>query len=628
MSDERSLPARFFSSLWHGITRLRVALSNVLFLLLIGLLFFAFRGAAPEPLPARAALLLNPVGSVVEEKSYADPYGLLFNQPMPEEREILLDDMIDTVLAAADDDAISALVLELDGLRAIGISKTSELAEAIAMFRESGKPVIAHGDNYSQVQYLLAAQADTVIVDPMGSVLLEGFANYQWYFAEALDKLSVNVHVFKAGEHKSIAEPFLRNDMSAGEKAVSLRWLGMLWSQYAEQVEARRALAAGAVEAYINGFAERASSLSGDLAATALEAGLVDHIMSRAEANRFLVQAVGAQDDNGFYQAVDFQRYAGLLQASAQLQVPQPQVATVVASGTIRDGEQPAGSIGGDSLAQLITDAADDPGVVAIVLRVDSGGGSAFASEVVRRKILEVRQTGLPVVVSMGSVAASGGYWIAAAADEIWATPGTLTGSIGVFGAIPTFESLLQRVGVHTDGVATTEVAGAFRTDRALQPEVGAVFQASIDNVYERFVGLIAEGRDMPRQDVYKLATGSVFSGTDALGLGLVDKLGSHRDAVGSAAAMAGLDEDEFDWVIYEQALSPRQLLMQQLLGSSAARSLSAAVAAILQPGTRLLPWQPDLQSLNAGLAARFDMLELLNAPRGIYARCLACTAP
>ena len=308
--SERPGPVRHvLGTLWNGLTRIRLALSNLLFLAVIVLLYLLFRGQAPEPLPPRAALLINPVGTVVDQKSYTEPLAALFREPVPQEREVLLADLVDAILLAKDDPKISALVMELGQLYGIGVSKTGELAAALAEFREAGKPVVAWADGFSQSQYLLAAQADTLVIHPMGSVLLEGFANYQWYFADALDKVSVNVHVFKAGKFKSIAEPYLRNDMSDGTREISERWLSAAWAHYTDTVEARRGLESGAVDRYVNGFAERASNARGDLSQVALQSGLVDKVLRREAANDFIAGVVGARDDRGQYEAVEFNHY-------------------------------------------------------------------------------------------------------------------------------------------------------------------------------------------------------------------------------------------------------------------------------------------------------------------------------
>src|SRR6056297_2357363 len=445
---KRSLPARVLSALWNGITRVRLALSNLLFLALLAVIWFVYIGGTPEPLPEQAALLLNLSGTVVDQRSPVDPLQALLVESSPAAHEVLLRDLLDAIEFAADDPAITALVLELDALGYVGISKTQEIVEALTVFRDTGKPVIAVGDYFSQDQYLLASHADEVIVHPLGGVALEGFSSYRNYFKEALDKVSVNVHVFRAGEFKSAVEPFKRNDMSEGEREVTSRWLSNLWKQYASTVEMQRELAPGSVDLYINNFADRLRETRGDAARAALRAGLVDQVMDRSEANEHLISMVGAENDDGLYEAVVFERYVARKRPLSLSGPRGDRVAVITAQGTMLPGEQPPGAIGGDSLARLIRNAVEDDGVGAIVLRIDSGGGSLFASEVIRRQVAEARASGIPVVVSMGAVAASGGYYIAAEADEIWATPSTITGSIGVFAAFPTFEDLLGRIDV------------------------------------------------------------------------------------------------------------------------------------------------------------------------------------
>ncbi len=617
--QERPGPVRHvLGTLWTGLTKIRLALSNLLFIFIICLVIWAFRDAKPEPLPDSAALLLNPVGTVVDQRTFVDPLEVLLSDQAPQEREVLLGDLIDAILLAKDDPRITALVMELDQLFGIGTSKTSEVASAIAEFRTSGKPVIAWNDNLSQAQYLLAAEADELIIHPMGSVLLEGFSNYQWYFADALEKFSVNVHVFKAGQFKSIAEPLQRNSMSDGEKAISRAWLDSAWSHYTGQVEDRRALPAGTINGYVNGFAEAVESNGGDLAATALAIGLVDRVMQHSEANAYIADIVGATDSEGFYEAVAFENY---LQRSLPPMTSlggNPQVATIVGRGTIMGGEQPAGTIGSATLGPLLDEAAEDPNIAAIVLRLDSGGGGTFASEVIRQKVLEVRRSGKPVVVSMGSIAASGAYWIAAAADQIMATPTTLTGSIGVFAAFPTFEEVLDRAGINTDGVGTTEVAGAFRPDRPIQPTVSRTIQASVDHFHQLFVDVVSSGRELPEDTVRDLANGSVFLASSAQEMGLVDALGDGRDAVRAAAELAGLEEGSYDSVVLEEMPSPRELFLRQLAGN-AHQALG---------GLPMQDWQRVLQSWSAPLKAGISVLDNLDDPRGVYAHCQVCLAP
>jgi protease-4 len=520
--------------------------------------------------------------------------------------------VLDAIDYARDDPAINSLVMDLDQLLAVGLSKTQEIVRALEGFRTSGKAVVAVGDYYTQDQYLLASQADTVIVHPLGVVALEGFGAYHNYFSEALERVSVNVHVFRAGEHKSVAEPLLRDDMSPAEKEITGRWLGDLWRQYTAAVESRRGLSSGTLNDYVNSFDERLAAQRGDAARTALRAGLVDKVLGRNQANEYLAELVGATDEAGRFEAVPFEYYVSRKRPGSRARVKGDRVAVITARGDILPGEQPAGAIGGDSLAALIRDTAGRKGVKAIVLRVDSGGGSVFASEVIRQQLLAARGRGIPVVASMGAVAASGGYYIAAEADEIWATPATITGSIGVFAAFPTFEELLQRIGVNTDGVGTTELAGALRLDRSLHPELAAAMTSSVEFIYREFLEIVAGGRGMTPEEVDALAQGRVWSATDALENGLVDNLGSLDDAIASAAALAGMEKYGVEFVALPR--TSRELLLQQLLNGLGGLPVwreSAAAAA--------------LDSLLQPLGRAAAEIASLQDPGHLYMRCLAC---
>lgn len=607
-----SLLRRLLTAIWNGITRVRLALSNILFLLLIAIIYLVYFGGTPEPLPERAALLLNPMGAIVDQTSQVEPLQALLGEPSPADHEVLLRDVIEAIEYARDDPAINSLVMELDSLMYVGISKTQEIVRALDSFRASGKPVVAVGDYYTQDQYLLASHADSVIAHPLGGVALEGYSSYRNYFREALEKLSVSVHVFRAGEHKSAMEPFVRDDMSAGEKEVTGRWLQVLWDQYVTIVESQRELPEGAVNGYVNNFAMRLAERGGDTARTALEAGLVDQLLSRSQANEYLVELVGASNEDGLYEAVEFDHYLSRQRPSPLPGAEGDRVAVITAQGDMLPGEQPPGTIGGDSLAQLIRSTAEQEDVRAIVLRINSGGGSMFASEIIRQQLLNARAAGVPVVVSMGAVAASGGYYIAAEADEIWATPSTITGSIGVFAAFPTFEQLLQRMGVYTDGVGTTALAGSLRADRALNPELVAALTSGVAFAYKSFVQIVADGRDMEFDEVDPLAQGRIWSAPDALEAGLVDGLGGLQDAVAAAAARAGIEDYEIDYV--ELPRSPREVLLQQLAERAGslrvwtASTVGTTLARVLRPVTRA--------------AAE---LAILQDPGNMYLRCVAC---
>ena len=614
MTEEPGFLRRLLSGFWRGLTQARLITYNLLFLLVLVLIVLAFSGGAPEPLPKKAALVLDPAGNIVEQKSYVDPYALLLDRRDPNDREVLLRDVLDAIAYAKDDPGITALVMELDELNNVGISKSGEIIAALEDFRSSGKPMIASGEYFSQGQYLLAAQADTIILHPFGGVQIEGFSSYRLYMKEALDKLMLSMHVFRAGEHKSFVEPFMRSDMSPGEKEIAGRWLNQLWSTYTGLVEQRRQLPAGALQQYIAGYSEALQAAGGDLAQMALDQGLVDRLEARREANKSLVELVGESDKKGRYKGVGFERYLAHKRPLLDTPKDSSRVGVITARGTIREGEQPAGSIGGDSLAALIDQALADEGVEAIVLRVDSGGGGVFASEVIRRKLLEAKDKNIPIVVSMGSVAASGGYWIALPADEIWATPTTITGSIGVFAAFPTVERLINRFGLYVDGVGTTELAGSFRVDRPLNPQLADMLQANVESIYQRFVGLVAEGRDLAPAEVDALAGGRVWSGYDALELGLVDHLGGLDQAVAAAAELAELDEYEVDYI--ELPLSPQEMLVRQLIGQLQAWGWQAGDT-----------WQAGLSRWLAPLQTSLGMIAEMDDPSDIYARCNLCVA-
>jgi protease-4 len=607
-----SLLRRIFSGIWRTITRIRLAMSNILFLVMIALIYFVYIGGAPEPLPEKAALLLNMSGTVVDQKSEINPLQALLGEPTPEEHEVLLRDVIEAIDFAAQDPAINSLVMELDSLMYVGISKTQEIVPALEKFRESGKPIVAVGDYYTQDQYLLASYADTVIAHPMGGVVLEGYSSYRNYFREALEKISVNVHIFRAGDHKSAVEPFMRDDMSPAEKELTSRWLNDLWGQYTTIVEAQRELPPGALDDYVNNFTRRLQSEGGDAALAALKAGLVDELLGRADGNDYLIELVGASNEDGLYEAVEFERYVGRKRPLSLGSPEGERVAVITAQGNILPGEQPPGSIGGDSLARLIRSAIEEEDIKAIVLRVNSGGGSMFASEIIRQQMLYARDMGIPVVVSMGAVAASGGYYIAAEADEIWATPSTITGSIGVFAAFPTFEELLQRMGIYTDGIGTTDMAGALRADRPLNPELTAALNAGVEFAYESFVQIVAQGREMSVEDVDPLAQGRVWSASDALESGLIDSVGSLDDAIAAAASRANLEDYEVDYV--ELPLSPRDFLMKQLANRVGSLNLWTGSATSAALSGLMVPIREAAQEL-AGL----------QDPGHLYMRCVAC---
>jgi len=544
--------ARVFVGIWDAMNFTRRLIFNLLFFaLLLFLLALLASGDRTAPLLDRTTLVIAPEGRIVEQYSI-DPVSRALARMTGDRSnvQVQLRDILRAIEAAANDERIERVYLNLDGLGPTGIATLREVADALGELREAGKQVIAYGTAYSQGGYLLAAQADEVYTDPMaGGVLLEGFASYGPYFGEALqEKLSVDVHVFKVGEFKSAVEPFILNAASPEAKEADLYWLSDLWQRHLADIASTRGLSVGQLEAGIDGMADGIAALEGDFARYAEQQGLVDGLMTRGQVEDLLAErGVADEDAHGGFRAIAMDDYLGHVDRGAPVFRPgQSQVAVVVAEGAISDGERPPGSVGGESTSALLREALDDENVRSVVLRVNSPGGSAFASEQINREILALKAAGKPVVVSMGHLAASGGYWISMNADVIYADPSTITGSIGVFGMLPNFTRSLDRIGIHTDGVGTTHLAGAFDPTRPMEPDVGRLVQSSVEKIYHDFVGKVASGRDTAPEAIDEVARGRVWSGAQARDRGLVDELGGLRDALAEAARRAELEEGDY----------------------------------------------------------------------------------
>ncbi|WP_374960689.1 signal peptide peptidase SppA [Spongiibacter tropicus] len=597
----------FFSRMLAVIDAMRRWIVNLLFLFFFGFMLFSLYNAFRIDVPGGGALVLMPEGNVVEEYTAVDALTQLSADGQPQ--ETLLQDLIDAVDYAREDSSIKVMLLLLDDLQHIGMAKGLELGEALQRFRESGKEIVAMSGSYDQDSYLLAANADRVLVHNMGGVSIEGFSVVRNYLRDALEKLKVTMHVFKVGSYKSAVEPLLRNDMSEEAREANRGWLEPLWDLYRDRIVAARNITVNDFDYYVNNIDRVLAGSGGDAAQAALDYGLVDGIVSRPTLSNMMAEQVG-WDEDGYFNQVYYRNYLRFKRA-VNLPNNDAGVGVIIASGNIVDGDQPPGTIGGDSLARLVRQARLDNKLKALVLRVDSGGGSAFASEVIRAELEALQQAGKPLVVSMSSMAASGGYWIAAGADEIWASPATLTGSIGIFGAFPTAERLLEDLGVHTDGIGTTAVAGKLRVDRPLDPVVARAIQRGIEHGYQRFINVVAEGRGKLPEQVKPIAEGRVWSGMDAHELGLVDRLGGLDGAITSAAQLAGLSDDSHR--VLRLPLSPEEELLRWIMEAGVVSSqwLPASVSTLLQQ------WLPSVKAL-----------PVLNDPRGVYAQCLLCAAP
>lgn len=609
---------RLFSTLWAAITWLRVSLANLLFIVILLLVVVALLPKDGGILPDKVALRVAPSGFLVDQFSYVDPITQLMQQTNEEPAETLVRDVIRAIDGGAADPRITSMVLDLNYLMGGGLSKLEEIGSALKRFRSSGKPIYAISDNYSQEQYYLASYADEILMHPMGSLILTGYGSYRSYFKTALDKLQVNMHIFRTGDYKDAVEPYLRDDMSDASREHNSRWLNQLWLTYTSTVERERKLETGDINNFINHMSERLAENEGDLASTAVGLRLIDRIATHNQQNDYLIRRVGKDPRDNVYQAIDFQDYLRFIPPKNPLPNTDT-IGLIVAKGVILDGQQPEGTIGGDTLSELIREAREERDLKALVLRIDSGGGSAFASELIREQLELTRQQGIPVLVSMGSVAASGGYWIAMGADEIWATPTTITGSIGVFSAFPTLENSLDKLGISTDGVGTTELADALRLDRPLSPQAADVLQQSVDSIYQRFLSIVAENRHTTPEQVHAVGQGRVWTGMAAKELGLVDQLGELPEVLAAAAARAGLEE--YDVLELQKPLSPRELLAKQLAGEVA--KFTPHSVSLLQPS-------PLLAIARAAEEQLQPLWQLLNSgsSRAVYAHCLDCVAP
>jgi len=614
MSESRSPLGRLLHFVWSFVVGIYKFVTILFFVVIAVLAWMAFRGGPPPKVENNVALVIAPSGALVEQLDNQSGRALLEDISGDQPSQTLLRDLIEALEEGANDSRIKLAVLKLDGLTTAGLPQLEELSEAIHKFRDAGKKVIAYAPSYDQEHYYLAAQADEVVLDPMGMVSVEGYSSYNNYFKDALDKLGVQINIFRVGEYKSAVEPFTRNDMSPEARTANQKWLGDLWTAYTASVAEGRGLPEATMDNYVKNFSDAMQKFQGDGAAYAKSAGLVTHVETLAQFRKRIGVIVGMDEDHGSFRQVNQRDY---LRAVHHEQSKKPdgrqenKVALVVVQGEIVDGPGQPGEAGGDTIADLLDQARRDDDVAAVVLRVDSPGGSVWASEQIRREVQELRDSGKPVVASMSTVAASGGYWVSMAANQIWAHASTITGSIGIFGLVPNLNKPLEKLGIHTDGVGTTSLAGAYRMDRPLTPEVGAIIQAQINKGYRDFISGVANARKLTVEKVDEIARGRVWSGNDAQALGLVDQFGSLEDAADAAAKLAGVDAD--DYVIEE--MEPEHTFTSKLLST-----FSGSIRLNLVPG--LPQWAHGVLEQTNVVATN---LRWMNDPHGMYAFCF-CT--
>ncbi|MGK9433624.1 signal peptide peptidase SppA [Pantoea agglomerans] len=608
--------AGLFRWSWRVLNFIREFILNIFLILLIVVgvaIWLQVSGSGGSSAPIQqGALKVDLSGVLVDKPSVSNRLSKIGRQLLGASSDRLqensLFDVVDAIRQAKDDSNIKGMVLDLREFAGGDQPSLQYVGKALREFRDSGKPIYALGDSYSQAQYYLASYATKIYLSPQGTVDLHGFATNGLYYKTLLEKLKVTSHVFRVGTYKSAVEPFLRDDMSPAARDADSRWVGQLWQNYLNTVAANRQITpeqlfpgAAAIIAGLN-------AVKGDTAQYALDNKLVDALGSRAAADQELVKTFGLDKQSNDYRSVSIYDYSVKTTSTQQ----DGNIAVVMASGAIMDGEETPGNVGGDTTAAQIRDARLDPKIKAIILRVNSPGGSVTASEAIREELAAAQAAGKPIVVSMGGMAASGGYWISTPASYIVANPSTLTGSIGIFGVINTLENSLDSIGVHTDGVATSPLAD-ISTTKALPTEVQQLMQLTIENGYRNFVGLVAKSRHKTPEQIDAIAQGHVWTGSDAKANGLVDALGDFDDAVKKAGELAKVSNPQLSW--YQDDPSFLDMMLSQM---------NASVQAVL-PDT-LKAWLPaPMLDVMSAMKAQPGLFDKQNDPQNRYAFCLNC---
>ena len=610
----------FARKVWRLLVGIKDGLS-LAFLLLFFWALFAVLNSRPSPAAVReGALLLELSGTVVEEVRHVPPLeSVLMGSAVPN-REFAARDVVRAIDEGAKDKRVKAIALDLSSFLGGGHVHMQEIGEALDRFRASGKPVLAYAVAYYDDSMLLAAHASEVWVDPMGGAAILGPGGERAYYAALLDRLNIKAHVYRVGTYKSAVEPYIRNDMSPEARENAEALYGSLWQEW--QANVKRARPAANIELVTQDVAAWIDGSGGNLARATLQAGLADKVGDRIAWGERVAEVAGDDewdDSPGAFAATDFDTWQADIDADGgvgALTGGPKRIGVITIAGEISDGTAGPGSAGADRIVELLDEALDDD-LAALVVRVDSPGGTVTGSEAIRRAILRHKANKIPIAVSMGNVAASGGYWVATPGDRIFAEPETITGSIGIFGVIPTFEGLLADYGVTTDGVKTTPLSGQPDLLAGFTPETEALIQSTLEFEYGRFLTLVANSRKISRERADELGQGRVWDGGSARQLGLVDQFGDLQAALEWAAAEAKLEEGKWEPDYLTDAPDPMDAFLSGLFGRSAAKA----------EGPR------DVMGFFAGRQAQVGErlladLDRLLAMRGLQARCLECPAP
>ncbi|HHF6276678.1 TPA: signal peptide peptidase SppA [Haemophilus influenzae] len=603
---------------WKALCFIRDLVMNVVFLgfvfLLMAIISFSSGGKKSTALTSEGALLLNLDGYLADNRDetlrWQDALSELNGEHVP--RKISTFDVVFAIQQAEDDPKIKGLVLDLNYFEGADLPALDFIGGAISHFKDAGKPVIAYADNYSQGQYYLASFADEIYLNSIGSVDIHGLSQENLYFKEMLDKLAVTPHIFRVGTYKSAVEPFLRNDMSAEAKANMQRWLGEMWNNYVLSVSENRNIKKDRILPNAKQYLAELKALKGNSTAYAQQRGLVTDVVTRLDLDKKLSALFGKGSD-GKANLIEFDDYLTQLPDRLKHYNVPNKIAVVNVEGTIIDGESDEENAGGDTIARILRKAHDDNSVKAVILRVNSPGGSAFASEIIRQETENLQKIGKPVIVSMGAMAASGGYWISSTADYIIADANTITGSIGIFTMFPTFENSIKKIGVNADGVSTTELANTSAFSPLAKP-VQDIYQTEIEHGYDRFLEIVSKGRQLSKTQVDKLAQGQVWLGSDAFQNGLVDEIGSFNEAVNKAEQLVNQRQDtavqdfSVEWFTDDNVGLISTLLRDTKKGAQ----------------EQLVKWL-GLPAPIQKLQKELNVLTKFNDPKGQYLYCLNC---
>jgi protease-4 len=619
---------RGIGALWRGLDATRRFVLNLIFLFVLIAVLWALFGGGIKPLAPKTALVLDLKGELVEERAGSVRDSVVAGLSGNGRRLVRLRDVTGALDTAAKDPNIASVVLLLDDMDGGGLAMLHEIGAAIDRVRAAGKTVVAWGSSYDQKRYLVAAHANEVYMHPMGTLLIQGFGRYRNYYRDALDKLGVTVNLMKVGTYKSFAEPFIGNGPSQAAQEADSYLYNALWSDYTLEVEKLRRLPAGALGRGIDELPQRMEAAKGNAGQVALDLKLLDGLKTRDEVRAMLVKRGVYDEGKKSFRQIHYQEYVDRNPPRALGDA----VGVVYAAGDITEGSGGPGMVGGRSLSEQIRAAREDKQIKALVLRVDSPGGSAFGSELIRRELELTRAAGKPVVVSMGNVAASGGYWISMASDEVIADRSTITGSIGVFAILPTAEKIVDKLGVHTAGVTTTWLADAYNPLRPLDPRFTQLIQSSVNHIYDEFTGKAAAARHTTPAKIDEVGQGRVWTGAQAKDRGLVDRLGSFGDALRSAAKRAGLGDD-FRVAYRERPNTFAERLLERL-GLSETLALTVQVKLGILPASLLngaaLPDGGLAEGAAAGMTRDLGWLADVAARRQPFAavtHCL-CEAP